>query len=209
MSEFLPTYALIANGAIEDYAALLPSIKAHEGLICVDGGLSHCHKMGLTPDMIMGDLDSISPELLQLYEKVPTRSFPCNKDESDLELAIQSVYTPDLRKITVFGALGKRLDHTLSNLHLMRRYPRKVFFETEFETIFAFDENIEIPTHLGQTISFIQIGEEVSGVSSEGLKWNIQDANFGKYYFSLSNICLGEKTKISLKTGDLICILQK
>ncbi|MCE5319101.1 MAG: thiamine diphosphokinase [Parachlamydia sp.] len=203
------TVAVVANGAIHDYSITASLIKAYNSVIAVDGGLHHCSKMHILPDMLYGDLDSVSQELLNEYPELPVRRFHVEKDETDLELTLQSIFTPEVDKITVFGALEKRLDHTLANLHLIRRYPEKVFLENESEILFAFHGSIEIPCREGQTISFIPIGDDPTGVSSEGLKWEMHDATFSKYFFSLSNICLRDKVKISVGSGDLICSLQK
>src|SRR5262245_32834425 len=122
LPDFHHTYALIGNGKIQDHPALIPSIKSHFCVIAVDGGLIHCDKMSIIPDMILGDLDSSPPEILQKYTEVPYRRFPIDKNETDMELAVQSIFTPEVEKITLFGALGKRSDHSLANLHLIRRY---------------------------------------------------------------------------------------
>ena len=209
MGEFHHAFALIANGVINDYAVIAPLIKSYGCIIAVDGGLHHCHAMGITPDLIIGDMDSVSPELLASYSHVPTRKFPTDKNETDLELAILSVFTPEIEKITLFAALGNRTDHALTTLHLIRRFPLKVFIESESELIFAFNKELSLSTSPGQTISFIPLGETVHGVNSSGLKWELVDANFDKYYLSLSNICLHDEITVTVREGDLICIVQK
>lgn len=206
---FEHTVAIVANGVIEDYPKIASLIKAHAEVIAVNGGSLHCHKMGIRPDLIIGDCDSLDPKTAKAMSSVPIRCFPSEKDETDLELAVQATYTPEIKKITLFGALQKRTDHTLSNLHLIRRYPRKVFIENEIESLFAFDGAIDIKCEPGQTISFIQLGDPVRGVSSKGLKWELQDASFNKYFFSLSNICLSDTVSITISEGDLICCLLK
>lgn len=203
------TIAIIANGAIHDHQALAPLIRAHHEIIAVDGGYNHCVKMGIQPDIIIGDFDSIDPALVPSVQSVPTRRFPQEKNETDLELAIQATYTPQVKKITLYGALEQRTDHALANLHLIRRYPNKVFIETERETVFVFDSMVEIPCIPGQTISFIQIGDPASGINSQGLKWELRNASFNKYFFSLSNICLSSPIQVSIEHGDLLCVLQK
>jgi thiamine pyrophosphokinase len=203
------TYALIAAGDMGTSPALEQRVRAHQSLVCVDGGLVICQKLGLVPDLIVGDFDSVPPEVLSAFSTVPVLNFPVDKDESDLELAIQNIYNPRLAKITVFGATGKRMDHTLANLQLMRRYPGKVFFETEGEILFAIDGDVEIPCTPGQGISFIQMDDQTAGVTTEGLKWELKDAHFSKYFFSLSNVCLSHQVRLTLTTGDLICCMQK
>ena len=183
MHDFKHTFALVANGELADSSALAMRIRAHQSVICVDGGLKYCYKMGITPDLIIGDFDSTSPDMLREFASVPIRTFPTEKDESDLELAIQSIYTPQVERMTVFGATGNRLDHTLANLHVMRRYPCKVYFETEREIIYAIDGESEIDCVPGQIISFIQMDDRTTGVTTQGLKWELKESRFNKYFF--------------------------
>jgi thiamine pyrophosphokinase len=209
MVELHPRYGLIANGAINNYAIIASLLKEYPYIIAVDGGIIHCDKMNITPHQIIGDLDSAPEELLRKYSKVLIQKFPSLKDESDLELAIKSIYHPKIEKITLFGALEKRTDHTLANLHLIRRYPSKVWIETETELIWAFKDDFELPCRPGQVISFISLGEPVTGVSSSGLQWELKDATLDRSFFSLSNVCLKSSVKITVKKGDLIGCLQK
>jgi thiamine pyrophosphokinase len=203
------TVALIANGAIQDPVKTAALVKTYSSVIAVDGGLVHCAKMGIMPDLLVGDLDSIPDGLLESYPDLPIRRFSVNKDETDLELALQGIYTPEVAKVTIFGGLEKRTDHLLANLNLLRRYPGKVFLENENELIFVLMGSNEIPCRAGQTISFMPLADPTTGVTSEGLKWELHEATFSKYFFSLSNICLSNRFNIKLQSGDLLCCMQK
>lgn len=201
--------ALVANGAIHDLDKIAKRIQAHEYVIAVDGGLCYCEQMGIVPNLIIGDLDSAPFELLGRYPTIPVRRYLTDKDETDLELAVQATYSPEVERITVFGALEKRTDHAVGNLHLIRRYPQKVFLETEDETVFAIEGDIEIPCSIGQMVSFLPLGGPVTGVCSKGLKWELRDASFTKNFLSISNVCLEAPIQLSIKHGDLICCLHK
>lgn len=201
--------ALVANGTLTHSATLAQHIKSHDKIIAVDGGLHHCHALHITPDMIIGDLDSVTPEMLRLYAHVPIKSFPADKDETDVEIALRFAAEPDVKRMTLFGGLGERSDHSLYNLHLLARYPQKLVIETATETLFAIENSAEIPCSPGQTISFIPIGESPSGVSTKGLKWELSNAKLSSDFMSISNICLASTIKISIAKGKIICILQK
>ena len=205
---FTPSYALIANGAFENPFPLIPLLRFYQSIVAVDGGLIHCAKLGIIPDMIIGDFDSIPAELLQKYPQVPIQAFPKDKDQTDLELAIQHIYRPEVEKIAVFGALGKRTDHILSNLHILRRYPNKIVFETETETVVCVQGSTDVETFPGQTISLIQMGP-VRGITTKGLRWELAKAKFDKYFYSLSNIAHGHSFHIEIEEGNLICCLNR
>lgn len=201
--------ALIANGDIHDYHAIKPLVKHHQQIIAVDGGLRHCDAMQITPDLIVGDCDSISADLLKKYAHIPIQRHPCDKDFTDTELAILQADPKKSDRITLFAALGDRTDHSLGNLHLIRRYPHKVFIETESELIFAIKGTTTIECQPGQTISFLPLGGPVTGISSQGLKWELKNASFDQSFMSISNICLSNTVTLSIAVGDLICIIQK
>lgn len=201
--------ALVANGAIHDLKLIKAEIVKYEYVVAVDGGLKYCERMDLKPDLIIGDFDSASFDLLGKYPQVPVRRYLTEKDESDLELAVQAVFRADVEKLTIFGGLEKRTDHALSNLHLIRRYPKKIFLETEEELVFAIDGDTRFTTKKGQRISFLPMGGPVLGVQSKGLRWELNNDEFTKNFMSLSNLCLSDTVQVNIKQGDLICCLQK
>lgn len=199
--------ALIANGAIHNYPLIASLIKQYDRCIAVDGGLIHCLKMQVVPSLLIGDFDSISPNLLQQYRHVPTYSFPKEKNETDMELAIRAANLSGVEEIGIFGAMEKRTDHALANLHLMRRFPEKVAIETEKETLTVVQNNRQLACRPGQTVSLIPLGSIASGVTTKGLKWELQNATMDKDFISISNICLGSSFEVSIQEGDLICCL--
>lgn len=203
------TIALIANGLIENAASLAPLVKKHSKIIAVDGGLVHCERMGIVPDLILGDLDSAEQKLIDRYPDVPSLRFSANKDETDTELAILEALTFHPEKIVLFGGLGKRIDHTLYNLNLLQRFAFNIEIESEEERIFPLKPKDVIETYPGQTVSLIPLTEPVSNVSSRGLKWELNQAAFNRNFMSISNISIGTSFTISYDQGCLICCLQK
>jgi thiamine pyrophosphokinase len=176
-------------------------------VIAVDGGANHCHQMGLVPDLLLGDLDSIAPHVLDAFNLVPKEHYPAHKDETDLELAIQHVICPQTERIAVFGALGGRTDHTLGNLILLSRYPGKVFLETETEQLFVIQLRVEFAAKLGQTVSLIPLNGPVHGISTEGLKWPLKKGSLDKHFIGVSNTAIASKVVISVDSGDLLCCI--
>lgn len=201
------TAALVANGAIFDYARMAPLIRQYDYCVAVDGGLVHCHNMEVIPDLIIGDFDSVSKELLIKYEGIPTETFPVDKDETDTEIALRAVMSSTVEKIGLFGALEKRADHALFNLHLLLRFPKKLVIETECETIFAISENKQMACRPGQVVSLMPLDAPPKGVTTQGLKWELKEATLDKDFMSLSNICLNDSFSVSISEGIVICCL--
>lgn len=204
---FSPSTALIANGEINSHTQTKTLLSGFTQLVAVDGGLEHCDKMNITPHMIIGDLDSVSPSLLKKYSKVPTQIYPTQKNESDLELAVQEVFKQGIDSMAMFGVLGKRSDHLLYTLYLLTKYPSQLIIQSENETIFCLQNQNIITASPGQTLSLVPLGV-VTEVVTQGLKWDIQKATMDKTFMSLSNICLGSSFEVRLSSGPLLCFLQ-
>lgn len=199
--------AVVCTAPLVNVAFVKEKIKKYSSLIAVDGGANHCYAMTLRPDLIIGDFDSIDSHVLETYSGVPQKRYPIDKDETDLELALELVFHPKIEKITVFGALGGRADHALGNLILLSRYPGKVFFETESEILFVIDKCTEISTKIGQEISLIPLNGPVKGIESEGLKWPLKGKTLDKHFIGMCNQATASKVILSVAEGDLLCCI--
>jgi len=112
---------LFANGDLPLPKHLRAQLNNNDFFIAVDGGLSYITAMKLKPNLIIGDLDSADPELVDRFKAqgVEVRKYPPEKNETDLELALDAALEmkPDI--IWIAGALGNRLDQTLGNVFLL------------------------------------------------------------------------------------------
>ncbi len=201
--------AIICNAPLVPSSQLKEKISKYPVLVAADGGANHCLGMGLKPDIIVGDFDSIDPSALEAFQEVPQKRYPSNKDETDLELALSLAFHPNIEKITIFGALGGRTDHTIGNLVLLSRYPGKVFLESESELLFVIDKQTELSTKVGQEISLIPLNGPVKGIASEGLKWPLKDKILDKSFIGLCNQATASKVTLSVKEGDLLCCINQ
>lgn len=205
----LANSALIANGEIEEDAALIAKIKSCDHLIAVDGGLNHCRRFGLVPSMIIGDFDSADPDALRHFENVPQKAFPKDKDKTDLELAVEYAFSLEARTVVIFGGLGGRIDHTLANINLLCLYPGKLYLESSKEFLFVIDRQVSLKCTIGQTISLIPLNGPVSGIQTKGLKWKLENGVLDKHFMGISNLCLSANIHISVEKGDLLCCVNK
>ncbi len=111
---------IFANGTLDHSPHLAGLLKQADLLIAADGGANHCAKLDITPDILLGDLDSINPAILATYEneEVAIHRFPRRKDATDLELALDLATEKGTRAIWLIGALGGRWDMSLANIML-------------------------------------------------------------------------------------------
>ncbi len=197
---------VVANGEPPSHALLQRLAGQYELLVAVDGGFYTYIEAGLKPDLLIGDFDSISSETLLEYSAIDQLETP-DQNQSDLEKAVAYLFQQGVEQLTVCGALGRRLDHTLHNIYLLCRYPEQIRFETDRELCLALPRRSEIQCAIGQTLSLIPISPPVLGVVTQGLKWELQGQALTKQFVSISNLCLKNKISISFETGDLVICL--
>jgi thiamine pyrophosphokinase len=174
----------------------------------VDGGLYTCLKYGLQPQLLTGDFDSVSEEIRKELSHIPQIYTP-DQNKSDLEKAIAYLFDNGAQEITVCGAVGKRLDHTLTNICLLSRYPGKVKFETDIEICIALPQSAQLMCQPGQILSLIPISTCVQKVFTHGLKWELKGEDLSKNFVGISNICLQTMISISFEKGDLaVCMIR-
>ena len=200
--------AMLCSAPIANLPKIKEKIIQFPILIAVDGGANHCHAMDLRPHLLVGDLDSIAPHVLKAFCDVPQKRYPSEKDKTDLEIALELAMHPGIERITVFGAVGGRVDHTMGNFILLSRYPGKVFLESETELIFVIHGQVELSTEPGQTLSLIPLNGPVTGITTQGLKWPLKEEMLSKNFMGISNLTTESKVSISVKEGDLLCYTQ-
>lgn len=164
--------------------------------------------MHIRPDLILGDFDSIDNHLLNSYADVPKLTFPTEKDETDLELAVAYGLEKGFEKIYLFAALGKRLDHMMNNLYLLGRHSKKLIAVTEDEVLFAIEDNRVLELEKGQVMSLLPLFGDVI-ISTKGLKWNLDNMKLNYRFLSQSNVALSEKISIDVKNGIVLCTLHQ
>lgn len=209
---------ILLNGKINDYSIIKQFInnQKYDYIICADGGANHAYKMNITPNYIIGDLDSINKETIDFYKKqnVLFEEFPSKKNETDSELCIFLSKSLNANKIDLFGTLGGRIDHILANINLLyyireQEIIPRIISEKE-EIYIATNECVKIKGNVNDIISIIPIKGDAKGVTLENLEYplNNYDMNYSTP-LGISNIMLSEECKIAVKKGSLLIIRNK
>jgi thiamine pyrophosphokinase len=200
--------AILANGSL-NIPLVQEKISSFSYLIAADGGLVSCHQMGLVPDLILGDFDSCPKKLLDFYPQAEKKSYPRNKDFSDLELCLQIAKDMGFESAVAFGALGKRIDHSLYNLQMLIKYPFLKSLEEGSETVFLLPKKIKLSCQIGRTLSLFSAFAPATHIYTSGCRWDLQNATFNHHFMSLSNEALFEEIYIEYQEGFLFCALQQ
>lgn len=209
--------ALIVTGGDVDIAFAAGFLKTYEYscIIAVDGGLASTESLGLAPDLIVGDFDTVSGELLEKYKSmgIHLETHKPEKDYTDTELALDYVlHLPDIEEIVILGALGRRFDHALGNLQILLSALRKGVFcriVDAYNCIYLLDRGKSVCREKvrGKYISLIPMTEKVTGVTLEGFKYPLYNATLTQgNSLGISNELVGERGNIAFKDGILICI---
>jgi thiamine pyrophosphokinase len=121
---------ILAGGELNLTGDLRRHLDGHALIIAADGGLAHARALELTPDLVVGDFDSVTPDVLAAYPEVPRETHPPAKDALDLELAIDYALARGATELLVVGALGGRLDQTAAALFIAARLKREGYAVT-------------------------------------------------------------------------------
>ena len=105
---------ILAGGALRAHPSLTAACHGAALVIAADSGLRHAEALGLEPDMLVGDFDSVSPELLARYPELARQQHPRDKDQLDLELACSYAQSQGADTLIILGGLGQRIDQSLA-----------------------------------------------------------------------------------------------
>lgn len=188
-------------------------------VIAVDGGLSYCGILGVEPDVIIGDFDSLSDGEMQalavLREEIPERiiTLPCEKDETDMLAALKHGLALGYRDFRIYGGTGGRFDHTLANIQCL------LYLKNNGATGYLVDgtgmmfviqnEAIHLNRNLEGMLSLFSLGRKAKGVNIKNMKYPVKDyCMTNDFPIGISNEFIGEEAVISVEDGELVCMIQ-
>ncbi|MCC6616015.1 MAG: thiamine diphosphokinase [Anaerolineae bacterium] len=206
---------IFANGEINDGLMVRRALEhAHAAhLIAADGGAHVAEQLGVTLDTIIGDMDSVDPQQLErlIGAGVEVYRHPPAKNETDLELALLHAVERGARWIRVVGAIGGRLDQTLSNVYLLglpelRPLDVRLVSGNE-EALLMWPGTFTVVGAPGDTVSLLPVSGVARGVRTESLLYPLksEDLLFGPAR-GVSNVMLGESANVHLREGALLVL---
>jgi thiamine pyrophosphokinase len=206
------TVLVFANGTIVDPTWILPWLKQATTVIAADGGSAHLQRLDFRPNLVIGDLDSISPDVQNWLDRhdVPQIKHPTHKDETDLELALLYAAATFAEPIRVFGALGGRLDQELANI-LLLAHPqlrvRDVQLVEQWQRAWLVVETTTIHGAIGDTVSLVPLAGDAHVARTTGLAWELRDSvlTFGQAR-GVSNVLSAETATVTLSSGLVLCV---
>lgn len=210
---------LILTGGTLDLAfsrAFLKHTPIHK-VIAVDGGLEAAEKLGIIPDYIVGDFDTVEEAVLERFRAIPYivwEQHKPEKNETDTELARSRALALGCDRVYFLGATGGRLDHMLANLHTLyacMEHGMEAYLIDPQNKLYLLDEGKTFFRDgvWGKYISFLPYTEEVKGITLQGFKYPLQGKNIRQGVeagLCVSNELAEETARITFQSGILICV---
>ncbi len=211
------TCHIICHGDVSFYDL---NIDLQDGDICVavDAGFYYCEPFGVDPDLIIGDMDSVKEkgewsDIEEIMEENPemVEILSTEKDDTDTLAAIKAGFARGYRRFCLFGALGKRLDHTIANIqclsYILNQGGKGYIMDGKMEITAIKNDTIRYAADSQGTLSLFALGERAEGVSIKGMKYLLEDAVVtNDFPIGISNEFIGEEAEITVRNGMLLLI---
>ena len=190
---------IIGNGSIKNYNLIKSKLRDDDYIICADGGYKHTKLLGVRPEVLIGDMDSIEEndyngEVINL---------PIRKDFTDSEVCTKFILLKDFDEIMMLGFLGTRQDHSITNISLLKQFDdasKKAYIIDENNEIYLAKKENTIYGKKGDIVSIIPFGQNLLGVSTTGLDYSLED----------ETLVFGESRGVSnIMTTNKLCICNK
>ncbi len=189
-----------------DFDSLALPIGESDCILAADGGLAHTQALGLQPDAILGDFDSLG------YVPEGAQVFPVEKDDPDSILAVREGLNRGCREFYLYGCLdGKRLDHTIANFqtlqYLADRDARGWLIGKDYMVTLVKNGSLSFPAAAQGIISLFCLGADAAGVTLTGLQYPLENGTLtAGRPLGLSNHFIGKAAHITVKNGSLLAI---
>ena len=182
--------------------------KEFNTIICADGGANSAKKIGIIPDFIIGDLDSISLSTLKFFKDKSTIIQIKRQNDTDVEKCLKFAIKKGFKEAILLGVTGDRLDHTICNLGIVIKFFNriKIYLTAESSFLTPINNDTIIKSKIGETIS-IYAFDKNTRITSIGLKYHLNKAAlpFGVRE-STSNVSISDKVKLKVSSGIIFVI---
>ena len=188
------------------FHGLAAPIEKDDTVIAADGGLRHVQSLGVTPDVILGDFDSLG------YVPEGANVFPVEKDDTDAMLAARRGLALGCREFYFYGSLdGKRLDHTVANFQTLQfladNDAEGYLVGTDYMVTVLKNGSVSFGADAEGILSVFCMGADAEGVTLEGLQYPLRDGCLSAGFpLGVSNHFIGSAARISVKHGSLLLL---
>lgn len=204
---------VFANGTLHLPPQWQEMVAQADLIVAADGGGHHCLRLGVKPQVLIGDLDSLpAPEVARLAAQgTQILRYPAQKDETDLELALLWAVDQGATHLDILAALGGRWDQSLANLFLAA-HPRlraaSLVFHDGVQRLFLIQSSAVIQGRPGDLVSLIPLDGPAEGITTTGLAYPLTN---GRLPFGVSrgvsNQLTAPQATVQVRRGSLLCVV--
>ena len=204
---------VLAGGTLGDTIRVSARLPEPDYVICADDGLTHAVTLGLIPDRVVGDFDSVSEAIVDQYRHSQTvfDQYPSRKDKTDTQIAVDTVLDMGADEVWIVAGAGTRLDHSCANLMLLFRIAEKgagAYLINQYNLIFPILTESHIQGDPGQVISFLPFGGDALVDVSEGLSYPLDGLHLpATEPIGISNVMTDASAYVRVKKGRLLCMM--
>ncbi len=196
---------LIVSGG--EFCPLPDELRAAAFVVACDRGYVYAERLGLAPDLVVGDFDSAP----QPRCGVPVKRFPSRKDDTDTMLAAREALARAFTDVTICCAFGGRLDHTLANLQtaafLAAHGARARLLGADTEALAFAAGSARIPRREGWSLSVFALSDKCAGVTIRGTKFECENAALTNAFpLGVSNTWAAETAEVTVRSGILLAL---
>lgn len=209
-------FLIVSGGeATDEFVEGVIKRGGYDVILAADSGMDFLYRTKILPDIIVGDFDSVDPEVLEFFcehEEIDICALNPVKDDTDTEFAIREAIRRGAHEITIIGGTGTRLDHVLGNISLLGIGLEE---DVRMELLDA-NNRIRMTDHsvvlkkkqqYGKYLSLLPYSEKVTGVTLRGVKYLLDNYTMGGFNsLGISNEIVDEEASIELKSGRLLVI---
>ena len=202
--------AIVANGYLDKN--LLPDIQTADFVIGVDRGAYWLLRHGLTPHVAIGDFDStIVSEFNLIKKKISdVRAFPSEKDQTDLELAVDYAIGLKPKELIIYGAIGNRFDHTIVSVNLLEKLMKNKIdakMRDQYNELFLLESRRTILKSPRYTYLSLLPYSSKAVVTISGVLYSVTKHTFYRNSsLGVSNEIVGKQAEIIVHSGIVLVI---
>ncbi|MBB3188327.1 thiamine diphosphokinase [Microbacter margulisiae] len=204
MTQSSISYVLLADGLFPSHPQALACLEKAHKIVCCDGASQKLLDFGKEPDYIVGDFDSISPEVRVRFHDRLVHS--PDQETNDLTKGFRFCLGQDASNITILGATGLREDHTLGNISLLADYATylpSIRMMTDFGIFIVVSDSKIIKSYPGQQISLFSI-DPTQQITSYGLKYPLNNRPLTNWWQGTLNESLTDSFRLDISHGSLL-----
>ena len=199
---------LVVGGRGPTALQVRPWLSGVTDVVAADSGFDLAKGWQLEPDLVVGDLDSTAYADQLRGGRVPVQEFSTDKDETDSEIGVRTLFERGCTEVRIAGGGGGRMDHLLGLVALFERSPAPSVWITHQEHVQVIHGPgaAEFAGYRGQTVSFFPLSDGAAGLGSSGLKWSLDGLEWQPGHAGISNVVTDERMRVEIARGSLLMV---